>query len=155
MKAAMAKNHILLETPMGLSEAQSQEIADICRENGVKLGAGLMMLFSSYHQAIKEFVEKGVLGKLVSMRAQLTCWYPEMEGSWRQDVTKSGGALADMGIHCIDLLQYISGSNVEEVCCFKANQTFSYTVEDSAALLMKMDNGATAFVDVLPFRMQF
>ena len=58
-----------------------------------------------------------------------------------------GGALMDMGIHCIDLLQYISGTKAEAVSCFAGNQTFAYSADDSAALLMKMSNGATAFVD--------
>ena len=53
----------------------------------------------------------------------------------------------DMGIHCIDLLQYISGTRAVNVSAFIQNQTFSYNVEDSAAVLLKMENGATAYID--------
>ena len=145
---AKAGKHILLEKPMGLTIEESAEIADVCKENGVKLGVGLMMRFSAYHQKMKELIEKGALGDIVSMRAQLTCWYPEIPGNWRQNKALSGGgALMDMGIHCIDLLQYISGTKAQKVSCFAGNQTFNYSADDSAALLMKMDNGATAFVD--------
>jgi len=148
MKAAKAGKHILLEKPMGLTVADSEEIAAYCKEQGVKLGVGLMMRFSAYHQKMKELIAAGALGDIVSMRAQLTCWYPEIPGNWRQDKTTSGGgALMDMGIHCIDLLQYISGAQAESVCCFAQNQTFGYSAEDSAALLMKMNTGATAYVD--------
>jgi len=148
LMAATAKKHILLEKPMGLSVAESKEIAEICEKNGVKLAVGLMMRFSAYHQKMKELISDGIIGDIVSMRGQLTCWYPEMPGNWRQDRAKSGGgALMDMGIHCIDLLQYISGLNAKSVACFAGNQTFNYSADDSAALLMKMDNGATAFVD--------
>ncbi len=146
--AAKAKKHILLEKPMGLSVAQSQEIADFCAKQGVKLGVGLMMRFSAYHKEMKRLIEKGALGDIVSMRAQLTCWYPEIEGNWRQDKTKSGGgALMDMGIHCIDLLQYISGTKAKTVGCFAQNLTFDYSADDSASVLIKMENGATAYVD--------
>ena len=148
MKAAKAGKHILLEKPMGLTVEEAKEIAEYCKAQGVKLGAGLMMRFSAYHQKMKELISAGALGNIVSMRAQLTCWYPEIPGNWRQDKARSGGgALMDMGIHCIDLLQYISGTKAEAVNCFAQNQTFSYSADDSAALLMKMDNGATAFVD--------
>lgn len=148
MKAADAGKHILLEKPMGLSVDESTEISDYCKSKGVKLGVGLMMRFSSYHQKMKELISAGAIGDIVSMRAQLTCWYPEMVGNWRQDFSKSGGgALMDMGIHCIDLLQYISGTKASTVACFANNQTFSYSVEDSAALIMKMSNGSTAYVD--------
>lgn len=148
MAAAKAKKHILLEKPMGLSVAESTEIAEFCKAQGVKLGVGLMMRFSGYHQKMKELVAAGTIGDIVSMRGQLTCWYPEIPGNWRQDKARSGGgALMDMGIHCIDLLQYISGTEAETVTCFAQNQTFNYSADDSAALLMKMKSGATAFVD--------
>lgn len=146
--AAEAKKHILLEKPMGLTVAESVEIENICRENGVKLGIGLMMRFSSYHQKMKELISSGTIGEIVSMRGQFTCWYPEMPGVWRQDKKLSGGgALMDMGIHAIDLLQYISSTTAKTVACFSNNNVFKYSVDDSSALLMKMDNGATAFVD--------
>ena len=146
--AAKAGKHILLEKPMGLTVEESEEIAEFCRKSGVKLGVGLMMRFSAYHQKMKELIENGALGDIVSMRAQLTCWYPEIPGNWRQNKALSGGgALMDMGIHCIDLLQYISGTKAQKITCFAGNQTFNYSADDSAALLMKMDNGATAYVD--------
>ncbi len=148
MAAADAKKHILLEKPMGLSVADSQEIADYCAAKGVKIGVGLMMRFSAYHQKMKALIAEGAIGEIVSMRAQFTCWYPEIPGSWRQDKSKSGGgALMDMGVHCIDLLQYISGLKAKKLTCFAQSQTFNYAVDDSAALLMKMDNGSTAYVD--------
>ncbi len=146
--AADAKKHILLEKPMGLTVAESEEISEYCKKQGVKLGVGLMMRFSSYHQKMKEIIEDGLLGNIVSMRAQLTCMYPEIPDNWRQDKARSGGgALMDMGIHCIDLLQYITGTKAESVCGFVQNQTFTYNAEDCAAVLLKMNNGATAFID--------
>ena len=146
--AAKAKKHILLEKPLGLSSDEAKEIYKVCLENDVKLSAGLMMRYSSYHQKIKELISGGVIGQVVSMRAQLTCWHPEIEGVWRQDKAKSGGgALMDMGIHCIDFLQYMSGTKAAAVSCFAQNQTFNYSVEDSSGLLMKMNNGAVCYVD--------
>ena len=146
--AAKAGKHILLEKPMGLTVEESKEIADFCKAKGVKLGVGLMMRFSAYHQKMKEIIASAAIGDIVSMRAQLTCWYPEIPGNWRQNKALSGGgALMDMGIHCIDLLQYISGTKAEKVSCFAGNLTFNYSADDSAALLMKMDSGATAYVD--------
>jgi len=146
--AADAGKHILLEKPMGLSVDESKWISDYCKSKGVKLAVGLMMRYSAYHQKMKEIILNGGIGDIVSMRAQFTCWYPKMEGNWRQNKkTAGGGALMDMGIHSIDLLQYISGTKAEVVACFAQNQTFDYGVEDSASLIMKMSNGATAYVD--------
>ncbi|MBR2010285.1 MAG: Gfo/Idh/MocA family oxidoreductase [Clostridia bacterium] len=148
LAAAKAKKHILLEKPLGLTLADSLEIIEACEAAGVKLGVGLMMRYHAYHQAIKEIIAAGKIGEIVSMRAQFTCWYPKIENAWRQDKTLSGGgALMDMGIHCIDLLQYISGLNAVECTGYAHNQTFGYSADDSSAVIMKMENGALAFVD--------
>jgi Predicted dehydrogenases and related proteins len=146
--AARAKKHVLCEKPLALTSAESEEIADECRKQGVKLGSGLMMRYHAYHQAMKKLIAEKKLGQVVSMRAQLTCWYPEIPGNWRQDKKRSGGgALMDMGVHCIDLLQYITGSKATEIASFVGNETFNYSADDSANVIMKMDNGATAYVD--------
>ncbi|MBQ9757574.1 MAG: Gfo/Idh/MocA family oxidoreductase [Clostridia bacterium] len=146
--AAKAKKHILIEKPMALTSEDSLEIAEICKKEGVKLGVGLMMRFAAYHQEMKKLVAEGKLGDIVSMRAQLTCWYPDIPNNWRQNKDLSGGgALMDMGIHCIDLLQYITGLKAVEVTGFAGTQTFSYNADDSSAIVMKMENGALAMVD--------
>ena len=116
MKAAAAKKHILLEKPMGLTLEDSTEIKEFCEKQGVKLGVGLMMRFNNLHEEVRELVRAGKLGEIVSMRAQFTCWYPEMEGAWRQKMALSGGgALMDMGVHCIDLLRFMSGLEAKEI----------------------------------------
>lgn len=149
LAAAKAKKHILLEKPLGLTTEESIEIIEACEENGVKLGVGFMMRYHAYHQAIKKVIEEGTIGDIVSMRAQFTCWYPDIEGAWRQDKKLSGGgAFVDLGVHCIDLLQYISGLCAVEVTGFSSTQTFNYNVDDSTSIVMKMNNGALALVDV-------
>ena len=149
LKAAAAGKHILLEKPMGLTLEDSIEIEKFCKERGVKLGVGLMMRFNSLHEQVRDLIKSGKLGEIVSMRAQFTCWYPEIEGAWRQEKALSGGgALIDLGLHCIDLLRYISGLEADEVTSFMSNQIFKYEVEDAASLIARMKNGALAYVDV-------
>jgi len=138
----------LLEKPLGLTLQDSIDIIELCEKEGVKLGVGLMMRYHAYHQAIKKLISDGVIGDIVSMRAQFTCWYPKIENCWRQDKSLSGGgALMDMGIHCIDLLQYVSGLEAVECTGYAYNQTFGYNADDSAAVIMRMSNGALAYVD--------
>jgi predicted dehydrogenase len=148
IKSAKAKKHILIEKPIGLTSKESEEILKACKDNGVKAAAGFMMRFHAYHQKMKELVSEGKLGDIVSCRAQLTCWYPEIEGSWRQIKDQSGGgALMDLGIHCLDLLQYITGGKVNRLAAFTGTKTFKYEVDDSASVLFEMDNGAYGYVD--------
>lgn len=147
-KAAKAKKHILLEKPMGLSVAEAEEIADICDKKGVKLGVGFMMRFHSYHQKIKEIVQSGMIGEIVSARAQFTCWYPEIENCWRQNKNLSGGgAMLDMGIHAIDLIRYITSLEIADASGFTGNQIFKYNVDDAGIGVYKLENGALCVVE--------
>ncbi len=146
--AADAGKHILIEKPVGLTAAEAEEIAAYCDSKGVKMGVGFMMRFHAYHQKMKEIVQSGKIGEIVSARAQLTCWYPEMENCWRQDMKLSGGgAMMDMGVHCVDLIRYITGLEVKEAAGICGNQIFKYSVEDAGAVIMKLENGAIAYVD--------
>ncbi|MBR2916367.1 MAG: Gfo/Idh/MocA family oxidoreductase [Clostridia bacterium] len=146
--AAKAKKHILIEKPVGMSVKEAEKIAKACEKEGVKLGVGFMMRFHAYHQEMKKIVSEGKIGEIVSARAQLTCWYPKMDNCWRQDIKLSGGgALMDMGIHCVDLIRYITGLEVKEVKGLMGNQVFDYSVEDAGGLVMRLENGAIAYVD--------
>ncbi len=146
--AAKAGKDILIEKPVGLTSAEAEEIAAFCEEQGVKLGVGFMMRFHAYHQKMKEIVQSGKIGEIVSCRAQLTCWYPEMENCWRQDMKLSGGgAMMDMGVHCVDLIRYITGKEVVEAAGLVGNQIFKYSVEDAGAVIFKLENGAIGYVD--------
>lgn len=148
MAAARAKKHILVEKPIGINVAEAEEIAEFCRREGVRFGAGFMMRFHAYHQKMRELISEGRLGELVSARAQFTCWYPVIENCWRQDVKLSGGgAMMDMGIHCIDLIRYITGLEAESVTAMTGNQIFDYSVEDAGAAVFRMQNGALCYVD--------
>ncbi|MDR2759550.1 MAG: Gfo/Idh/MocA family oxidoreductase [Spirochaetaceae bacterium] len=148
LAAAEAGKHILIEKPVALSLDEGKELVKICAEKKLQFSAGFMMRFHPCHRELREIISGGGLGKIVSLRAQLTCWYPEIPGAWRQDPALSGGgALMDMGIHCIDLLQYLTGSRAVRVSALIGTRIFSYAVDDSASLIMEFENGAHAFVD--------
>lgn len=146
--AAKAKKHILLEKPLALTSREAQEIVDVCKQEGVLLASGFMMRFHAYHEKMKELIQGGQLGQIVSCRAQLTCWYPDMPGAWRQvKALSGGGALVDLGVHCIDLIQYIVGSKAVKVASFTNTKTFSYEVDDSSSTIIQLENGANAYID--------
>jgi len=145
---AKAGKHLLVEKPVAMTLEEDEELVKICKDAGILTATGFMMRYGAYNMAIKKLIEDGALGQIVSCRAQLTCWYPEIPGAWRQNKKLSGGgALIDMGIHCIDLIEYMTGSRTEAVFGINETKTFSYDVDDSSNILLKLSNGATAYVD--------
>jgi len=144
-----AGKHVFMEKPVGMNSEEAKELHAIALRENVKIGVGMMMRFHTHHQFVKKIIAEDKLGDIVSMRAQFTCWYPEAQGEWRQIKKLSGGgALMDLGVHCLDLLQYVSGTKAVGVTAICDTLSFKYEVDDSASLLLKMNNGAHAYVDV-------
>lgn len=147
VKAAQAKKHIFCEKQMAMTIAECEKMIDAAKKNKVKLSLGYLMRYNVYHGQIKKLLEAGTLGTPVMARAQLSCWYPEITGAWRQDPVKGGGgSLIDMGTHCIDLLEMFFGKT-KLVSCMLANRAFKYPVEDSAIVTLHFANGAIGIVD--------
>ncbi len=146
--AAAAGKHILCEKPLTLTVKQAEEAVAACRKAGVYLQEGYMMKFHGAHRRMKELIDAGRIGKVVSMRAQLSCWYPKMDGAWRQDPRQggSGGALVDMATHLFDLLAYFAGP-VRRVAALTGNLVQGYKPADATTTLLEFRSGAHATVD--------
>ena len=146
--AAKAGKHVLCEKPIAAQVDDALMALAACKENKVLAAAGFMMRYHSLHQKMKELIAAGKLGQVVSCRAQMNCWFPDIPGNWRQERAHTGGgALMDMGIHCIDLLEYILDSKCVRVAGMCETKTFRYDIEDSANVLLKLENGAVCYVD--------
>ena len=147
LACASAKKHVLCEKPLGMTVGEAEKMIQACAGNGVTLGTALMMRFLSQHKAALALIGEGRLGKPVYGRAQLSCWYPPINGAWRQDPeTGGGGSLMDMGSHCIDLLEMFFGKS-KSVSCFINNNVHPYRSEDSAVVSLFFENGALGTVD--------
>ncbi len=146
--AAKAGKHVLVEKPIALSIEDGREMLKACRDAGVYLAEGYMMKYQALHQKAREMVLAGEIGRVVFARAQLSCWYPDIPGAWRQNPEQGGGgALIDMATHLYDLLEYITGSRIVEVSAFTDTLTFNYPVDDSSTTLLRFDNGAHGVAD--------
>ena len=145
--AAAAGKHILCEKPLTLSTKEAETAVAVCREHGVFLQEGYMMKFHGAHARIKELINAGRLGTLVYMRAQLSCWYPQIGGAWRQDPeTGGGGALMDMATHLYDLLEHFAGP-IRRVAALTGTLVQDYRSDDASTTLMEFQGGAHATVD--------
>jgi predicted dehydrogenase len=144
---AEAGKHVLSEKPLGMTVAEAENMIELCRQRRIKLGCAFMMRFVAQHQKALQLIKEGRLGRPVYARAQLSCWYPPIEGAWRQEpATGGGGALIDMGGHCIDLLEMFFG-RITRVSCFINNSVHNYKSEDSSTAMLFFENGALATVD--------
>jgi predicted dehydrogenase len=146
LAAARAGKHVLVEKPMAMSSAECSDMIQACEAHGVQLSVCYYQRLNARHQKVRELVQAGAIGQVTMAQARQAFLYPPQPGSWRQDPAHGGGgALMDVGVHCIDTLRFVLGE-VEAVTSLVDTVAFDYPVDDTATLLLRFQNGAQAVV---------
>ena len=141
--------HVLLEKPVASSSEDSEKLVSAFKKAGKQLSIGYMMKQHNLHAKAKEIISADGIGQIVNVRAQFCCWYPDIPGAWRQiKALGGGGAMMDLGVHCLELIEYVMGEEITEVKSLFSTLTFSYEVEDSAIVVFRTASGALGHVDV-------
>ncbi|NGZ73751.1 Gfo/Idh/MocA family protein [Saccharibacillus alkalitolerans] len=147
--AARAGKHIFTEKVIAASEAEVKAIVEAVESEGVKLTVSLPRLNEGYTRAIRDILERGLLGQITYVRARLSHdgalagWLPDHFYNAEQC---GGGALIDLGCHPM----YLSALFLREpVTAVGAN--FGYItgreVEDNALATLYTASGAIASVE--------
>lgn len=146
--ALNAGKHVLIEKPLAFDVATAEKMVGLVKKSGLKATEGYMMKFHPMHQYARKAIAGGKLGKVVSMRGQLSCWFPPMENNWRQIPEKGGGgAIMDMATHVYDLMQFLIGERVFSVAAFVDNLVHDYKAEDSAVTILRFTGGCQGVVE--------
>ena len=151
--ALYAGKHVLCEKPMAVTLAECESMVAAAERNGKYLMIGHNMRFDPVHRRAKQLLDRGVIGDVITFRAVLGNAGPEGwsvdEGTWFFDKNKAAlGALSDMGIHKVDLLQYLLGQKVIETTAKvvtlnkRDNDGKLISVDDNALCILKMSGGA-------------
>ena len=116
LAAAKAMKHILCEKPFAMSVAHAREMVAACREAGVVLRIAHQIRFDAAIVRAREIVRSGRLGRLAAISLERGSANPPRK-SWRLDNAQSG-VIFDVGVHLLDLIQWVSGQNFVEVSAF-------------------------------------
>jgi len=143
--AARQGLHVLTEKPIEISTARADELIATAEENKVKLGVFFQDRTKPHIRRLKNWIERGVLGKILLVEARVK-WYrpPEYYANsrWRGTFAlDGGGALINQGVHTIDLLLWLLG-DVTRVQARTARQLHPIKAEDAAAAILEFANGA-------------
>lgn len=121
--AAAEKGYdILLEKPMATTEEGCREIAAAVKRTGVLLGVCHVLRYTPYFRKMREIVQSGVLGQIVSFRhlEQVQFWHQAhsyVRGNWRKESDSSPMILAK-SCHDLDILLFVLGTSCTRLSSF-------------------------------------
>lgn len=146
-KAAQAGKHIFCEKPIDYDLARIYKALDAVKEAGVKLQVGFVRRFDHNHKKVRDTVASGRLGRphIVKVTSRDPAPQPF------EYVKVSGGIFMDMTIHDFDMVRYLSGSEVTEVCAYGNvlidEQLKTIDDVDTAIVMLKFENGAIGVIE--------
>jgi len=151
MEFLKAGINVLVEKPMALSTKHMDEMIEIAREKNLKLGVCLQNRFNEPVQELRKKIENGDFGRVFTANARIL-WNRNEEyykqASWRGTWDQDGGTLMNQCAHNIDLLQWMLGSEIEEVYGVTRNFKHPYIeTEDFGTGIIKFKNGSIGILE--------
>jgi predicted dehydrogenase len=157
--ALKAGKHVLCEKPMAVTLEQCERMVETARETGRFLMIGHNQRLARAHAKARELIVSGEIGTVITFQTNFQHSGPETwsidSGSqvWFFDREKAAfGAMADLGIHKTDLIQFLTGQKVQEVMAYvgtlqkKDQNGCLINVDDNAVCIYQMDGGCTGIM---------
>jgi 1,5-anhydro-D-fructose reductase (1,5-anhydro-D-mannitol-forming) len=137
LAAARAKKHILCEKPFAMSVAHAREMVAACREAGVILRIAHQIRLDAAIVRAREIVRSGRLGRLAEISLERGSANPARK-TWRLD-NKQSGVIFDVGVHLLDLIQWVSGQRFVEVSAFSHPDRKLGKSDDTVTVLGRLE----------------
>ncbi|MGH7018946.1 MAG: Gfo/Idh/MocA family protein [Brevundimonas sp.] len=138
-----ASKHVLIEKPMAPTLEACQRMVEAADRNGRLLTVGFNHRYFDAVKRVREAITSGAIGTLTHVKGFTGhTGLSEFKAGWMYDpAVMGGGALADNGVHMLDLCRYLMG-DVAEVYGHSANSVWNLgAAEDNAFALMRSDAG--------------
>ena len=144
LDVARAKKHILCEKPFAMQVAHAREMADACRNAGVILRVAHQIRLDAAITRAREIVRSGRLGRLAEVSLERGSANPTRK-TWRLDNTQSG-VIFDVGVHLLDLIQWVTGQRFLEVSAFSHPDRKAGKSDDTVTVLGRLEGDCHALV---------
>ncbi|NQU39020.1 MAG: Gfo/Idh/MocA family oxidoreductase [Lentisphaerae bacterium] len=144
--------HVACDKPMTLNLDEAQNL-----ERKIEATGQLFCLTHNYtgYPMVKEGRDLIARGKLGAIR-RVVVEYPQgwlverleatgqKQASWRTDARFAGASccIGDIGSHCHNLAEYMTGSRITEVCADLNIFVKGRTLDDDGSVLIRFENGA-------------
>jgi len=147
--AAEAGKAILCTKPLGRNAAEAKEMFDIVEKAGVFHGYLEDLVYTPKTLKTIESIKNGALGRIIWTRSREAHPGPHSDWFWDMEMA-GGGAILDIGCHCIELGRCYVGKDIKpvEVMCWADTMVKPIAAEDNALGWVKYENGVIAQFEV-------
>jgi UDP-N-acetylglucosamine 3-dehydrogenase len=129
--------HLLVEKPISDTIENADKMIHAARDAKVKLMVGHIERFNPAVAKLKEIVDAGMLGKIVSISSRRV-------GPFNPRI-RDVGIIMDLGVHDIDVISYLYGQKINEVYTIAGKDIHSF--EDHASILLRCDTNLSGMVE--------
>ena len=149
LAAAQAGKAVLCTKPLGRNAAEAKEMLEAVEKAGVFAGYLEDLVYTPKTLKALESVKNGALGRVLWTRSREAHPGPHSDWFLRKELS-GGGAIIDMGCHCIEIGRNFIGKDIRpvEVVCWSATQVHPIEAEDTAVGLVKYSNEAVGQFEV-------
>ncbi|MCR4405598.1 MAG: Gfo/Idh/MocA family oxidoreductase [Anaerolineae bacterium] len=147
--AAEAGKAVLCTKPLGRNAAEAKAMLDAVEKAGVFHGYLEDLVYTPKMLKSLQFVKNGALGRILWVRSRETHGGPH--GAWFWDPQLAGGgAIVDMGCHCIEIARNFIGKDNRpvEVMCWADTLVHPIESEDHGIGLIRFESGAVGQFEV-------
>ena len=133
-KAAMAAGkHVFTEWPLGRNTSEAEELANLARDKGVQTVVGLQSRVSPALLYVKDLVETGYVGELLSCSVTTMrdgALERPSSRTWQRDAELGAHTLTIANGHVIDALRFVAG-DFARVACMVSTQAKQWYENDT------------------------
>jgi predicted dehydrogenase len=143
MAALEAGKHVLVEKPLGLDMAESRVLIECADSYRRTLMVELTHRFYPPMQEAKAFVQSGRLGEIYAVEDRIVETACSQIKPWLKTKSQAGGGVAlTNGVHMVDRIAALTGQELTFVAGRAGYSAKLGDVEDTAAMLLSLQNGA-------------
>ena len=141
--ALSAGKPVLCEKPFAMSFEETKAMVDKAREKNLLLMEAMWARYLPHMVRIREIINSGVLGEIISVRADHGQWF-KLDPEFRLFKPElGGGALFDLGIYVVSFASMVLGTP-ERVT---ARSTKAFTgVDGQTSIILEYKSGAQAIL---------
>jgi predicted dehydrogenase len=143
--AVRAGKGVLCTKPLGRTAAEAKLLLETVEQAGLFHGYLEDLVYTPKTLKALASVRAGTIGRVLWTRSREAHPGPHSDWFWTKELS-GGGALVDMGCHCIEIGRSFVGKDVRplEAVCWGATQVHPIEAEDSVVGLVRYASGAVA-----------